>query len=56
MHSQAKNEWYQTPRSTRIRKELYPNLRPEKQQVMPKKGITEKPHIGQGRSRIEKKA
>ena len=30
----------------RVRKELNPNLRPEKQHAMPKKGMTEKPHIG----------
>ena len=33
-----------------IRKELNPNLRPEKQHAMPKEGITERPHIGQGRA------
>ena len=37
------------PEVHRVRKVLDPNLRPEKQHAMPKKGITEKLHIGQGR-------
>ena len=39
----------------RVRKELNPSLRPEKQHAMPKKGITEKPHIGQGRAGLRRK-
>ena len=39
----------------RVRKELNPNLRPEKQHAMPKKGMTEKLHIGQGRARLRRK-
>ena len=38
-----------------IRKELNPNLRPEKQHAMPKKGMIERPHIGQGRAGLRRK-
>ena len=38
-----------------VRKELNPNLRPEKQHAMPKKGMTEKPLIGQGRAGMRRK-
>ena len=38
-----------------VRKELYPNLRPEKQHTMPKKGMTERLHIGQGRAGLRRK-
>ena len=38
-----------------VRKELNPNLRPEKQHAMPKKGMTEKLHIGQGRAGLRRK-
>ena len=38
-----------------VRKELNPNLRPEKQYAMPKKGMTEKLHIGQGRAGLRRK-
>ena len=38
-----------------VRKELNPNLRPEKQHAMPKKGMTEKPHIGQRRAGLRRK-
>ena len=37
-----------------IRKKLDPNVRPERQHALPKKEVTEKPHIGK-QSRIEKK-
>ena len=47
--SQAKMSGTKLPEIHRIRKELNPNLRPEKQHAMPKQGITEKPWIGQGR-------
>ena len=39
----------------RVRKELDPNLRPEKQHALPKKGETERPHIGQGRAGLRRK-
>ena len=38
-----------------IRKELNPNLRPEKQHAMPKKGMTEWPCIVQGRAGLRRK-
>ena len=38
-----------------IRKELNPNLKPEKQHAMPKKGITERLQIGQGREGLRRK-
>ena len=38
-----------------IRKELNPNLRPEKQHAIPKKGMTERPYIGQGRAGLRRK-
>ena len=40
MHSQAKMSGTKLPEVHRIRKELDPNLRPEKQHAMPKKGVT----------------
>ena len=39
----------------RVGKELNPNLRPEKQHPIPKKGMTERPHIGQGRAGLRRK-
>ena len=38
-----------------VRKELDPNLRPEKQHALPKKGETERLHIGQGRAGLRRK-
>ena len=38
-----------------VGKELNPNLRPEKQHAMSKKGMTEKLHIGQGRAGLRRK-
>ena len=38
-----------------IRKKLDPNLRPEKQHALPKKGETERPHIGQHRAGLRRK-
>ena len=43
------------PEVHRVRKELNPNLRPEKQHAMPKKGITEKLGIDQGRAGLRRK-
>ena len=48
--SQAKTSNTKLPEVHGVRKELNPNLRPEKQHTMPKQGITEKPWIGQGRA------
>ena len=53
--SQAKTSGSKLPEEHRVRKELNPNLKPEKQHVMPKKGMTERPHIGQGRAGLRRK-
>ena len=55
MHLQAKKSGTKLPEVHGVRKELDLNLRPEKQHAMPKKGITEKPHIGQGRAGLRRK-
>ena len=47
--SQAKSSGTKLPDIHGVRKELNPNLRPEKQHAMPKQGISEKPQLGQGR-------
>ena len=54
--SQAKMSGTKLLEVHRVRKELNPNLRPERQHAMPKKGITEKATDRSGESRIEKKA
>ena len=54
-HLQAKMSGTKLLEVHRVRKELDPNLRPEKQHAMPKNGITEKPHIGQGRAGLRRK-
>ena len=54
-HSQAKMSGTKLPEVHGVRKVLDPNLRPEKQHAMSKKGITEKPHIGQGRAGLRRK-
>ena len=53
--SQAKMSGTELLEVHRVRKELNPNLRPEKQHAMPKKGMTEKPHISQGRAGLRRK-
>ena len=53
--SQAKMSGAKLPEVYRVRKELNPNLRPEKQHAMPKKGMTEKLCIGQGRAGLRRK-
>ena len=53
--SQAKTSDTKLPEVHRVRKELNPNLRPEKQHAMPKQGITEKPQIGQGRAGLKRR-
>ena len=55
MHSQAKMSGTKLLEVHRVRKELDPNLRPENQHAMPRKGVTEKPHIGQGRTGLRRK-
>ena len=53
--SQDKISGTKLPEVHGVRKELNPNLRPEKQHAMPTKGMTERPHIGQGRSGLRRK-
>ena len=53
--SQAKTSGTTLPEVHRVRKELDPNLRPEKQHALPKKGETERPHIGQGGAGLRRK-
>ena len=55
MCSQAKTSGTKLPEVHGVRKELDPNLRPEKQHAMPKKDMTERPHIGQGRAGLKRK-
>ena len=55
MHSQAKMSGTTLPEVHRVRKKLDPNMRPEKQHALPKKGVTERPHIGQGRAGLRRK-
>ena len=52
---QAKMSGTKLPEVHGVRKELNPNLRPEKQHAMPKKGMTERTCIGQGRAGLRKK-
>ena len=47
-HSQAKTSGTKLPEVHRVRKELNSNLKPGKQHAMPKKGMTERLHIGRG--------
>ena len=55
MCSQAKMSGTRLPEIHGIRKKLDPNLRPEKQHALPKKGETERLHIGQGRAGLRRK-
>ena len=55
MCSQAKTSGTTLPEVHRVRKKLDPNVRPEKQHALPKKGVTERPHIGQGRVGLRRK-
>ena len=55
MHSQAKTSSITFPEVHRVRKKLDPNVRPEKQHALPKKGAAERPHIGQGRAGLRRK-
>ena len=43
------------PEVHRVRKKLDPNVRSEKQHALPKKGVTERPHIGQLRGGLRRK-
>ena len=53
--SQAKTSSTKLPEVHRVRKELNPNLGPERQHAMPKQGITEKLQIGQGIAGLRRK-
>ena len=53
--SQAKTSGTKFPEVHSTRKELNPNLRPEKQHAMSKKGMTERPCIGQGRAGLRRR-
>ena len=55
MCSQAKTSGTKLPEVHGVRKELNPNLRPEKQHAMPKKCMRERLHIGQGRAGLRRK-
>ena len=55
MSSQAKTSGTKLPEVLGVRKELNPNLRPEKQHAMPKKGMTERPCVGQGSVGLRRK-
>ena len=54
-NSQAKMSGTKLPKVHRVRKELDPNLRPEKQHAIPKNGVTERLCIGQGRAGLGRK-
>ena len=53
--SQAKMSGTTLPEVHGIRKKLDPNVRPERQHTLPKREVTEKPHIGQGRAGLRRK-
>ena len=55
MRSQSKFIGIKLPEVHGVRKNLDPNLRPEKQHTLPKQGSLERPCIGQGRDRSKRK-
>ena len=55
MQSQAKSSGIKLPEVQGMRKNLDPNLRPEKQHTLPKWGGLERPCVGQGRARSKRK-
>ena len=55
MHSQAKTSGTTLQEVHRVRKKLDHNMRPEKQHALPRKGVTERPCIGQGRAGLRRK-
>ena len=55
MQSQAKSSGIKFLKVHGMRKNLNPNLRPEKQLTFPKQGNLERPCIGQGRVRSKRK-
>ena len=50
MRSQTKSGSIKLPEVHGMRKNLDPNLKPERQHTLPKQGSMERPHIGQGRA------
>ena len=55
MQSQAKSSGIRLLEVHGMRKNLDPNLRPEKQHTLPKQGSVERLHVGQGRARSKRK-
>ena len=55
MQSQAKSSGIKLPEAHGVRKNLDPNLRPEKQHTLPKQGSLERPCVGQGRAESKRK-
>ena len=55
MQSQAKSSGIRLPEVHGMRKNLDPNLRPEKQHTLPKQGSLERPCVDQGRARPKRK-
>ena len=53
--SQAKSSGIKLLEAHGMRKNLDPNLKPEKQHTLPKQGSLERPHIGQGRAGSKRK-
>ena len=54
-HSQAKTSGTTLLEVHRVRKKLDPNMRPEKQHALPKKEVTERLQVGQGRAGLRRK-
>ena len=54
-HSQAKSNSTKLPVVHGVRKELNPNLRPEKQHAKPKQGISEKLWVAQGKAGLRRR-
>ena len=55
MRSQAKSSGIKLPEVHGMRKNLDPNLKPEKQHTLSKQGNLERLHIGQGRAGSKRK-
>ena len=55
MRSQAKSSGIKLQEVHGMRKNLDPNVEPEKQHAIPKQGSAERPHTGQGRAGLRRK-
>ena len=53
--SQAKSSGIKLPEVNGMRKNLDPNLKPERQHTLPKQGSMDRPHVGQGRAGSKRK-